>query len=105
MVADTELVRSIQKLFAGKMLVEVESPQQDLLQSGALDSLRLVELLVHLEERFGFRIAMEELDTEDLRTIDSIARLIERQQAPMHESAGMRKGSGEHGHPDPAVHF
>jgi acyl carrier protein len=84
MPPERELIQEIQALFAEKLMLEVPAPDQNLLESGALDSLRLVELLFSLEQHFGIRIAMEELDTEDLRSIESIAQFVMRQQVPAH---------------------
>src|SRR5438309_6385221 len=70
------LIGNIQELFADKLLVEVDSLDTDLLEAGLLDSLALIQLLVHLEERFGVKIAVDELEIEDFRSITSIARLV-----------------------------
>jgi methoxymalonate biosynthesis acyl carrier protein len=71
-----EMARAIQEILSEQLLVEVDSPGTDLLQAGRLDSLSLIQLLVHLEERFGVKIALDELEIEDLRSVDSIARLV-----------------------------
>jgi len=71
------LVRTISKLIAEKLFVEVGSPEDDLLATGVLDSLTLIELLVNLEQHFGMRIPLDELQIEDVRSIQSIARLVE----------------------------
>lgn len=86
MPPERELIQEIQTLFVEKLTLEVPAPDQNLLESGALDSLRLVELLFSLEQHFGIRVAMEELDTEDLRSIESIAQFVTRQQVPAHAS-------------------
>lgn len=70
--------QAIRALFADQMMLEIGSDQEDLIRSGALDSLRLVELLMFLEDRFGLRIAMEELEIEDLRSVAAIAGTVER---------------------------
>jgi acyl carrier protein len=56
--------------------VEVPSADADLLETGVLDSLQLVELLLLLEERFGRRIAIEAIDLEDLRTLTRLTQLL-----------------------------
>jgi acyl carrier protein len=71
------LVRTIGKLIAEQLLVEVGSLEDDLLATGVLDSLTLIELLVNLEEHFGMRIPLDELQIEDIRSVRSIARLVE----------------------------
>ena len=65
------------KIFAEKLLVEVESPETDLLDAGILDSMSFVELLLNLELEFGFRVEMESLDMENFRSIARIAELVE----------------------------
>ena len=80
------LVRTIGKLIAEKLLVEVDSPEDDLLATGVLDSLTLIELLLNLEHHFGMRIPLDELQIEDVRSIQSIARLVESKR-PMRSQA------------------
>ena len=80
------LVRAIGKLIAEKLLVEVDSPEDDLLATGVLDSLTLIDLLLNLEHHFGMRIPLDELQIEDVRSIQSIARLVESKR-PMRSQA------------------
>jgi len=63
-------------LFAESFHIEVPTADTDLLDSGILDSLQFVELLFRLEERFGLRIKIDEIDLADLRSLARIARLI-----------------------------
>jgi acyl carrier protein len=72
-----DLISQVSRVIAEKLMLEVNSPEEDLLSSGAIDSLSLIQLLVNLEEYFGVRIPLDELEIEDLRSIQSIARLIE----------------------------
>ncbi len=72
----TDWVSEIQTLFAEKLFVEVESPDTDLFQQGILDSMALVELLLQLEQTYGFAVPLMDLDTEDIRTIRKIAALV-----------------------------
>jgi acyl carrier protein len=78
MMPEDELKQAIRTLFTDHMMLQIGSDDEDLIQSGALDSLRLVELLIFLEDRFGLRIAMEDLEIEDLRSVAAIARTVER---------------------------
>jgi acyl carrier protein len=71
------LADQIAALIREKLLVDVGSPEEDLLVTGVLDSLTLIQLLVHLEERFRVRIPLEELEIENIRSIASIVRLVE----------------------------
>jgi len=73
--------RRIAALFRERLHIEVPSPDTDLIESGLLDSMQLVELLLGIEEQFGVRVSIEELDLDDLRTLARIARLVERRAA------------------------
>jgi acyl carrier protein len=70
------LVPDLHALFSETLNVEVPSADADLIESGLLDSLRLVELLLHLEGNLGCRIPLEEIDLDDLRSVNRIARMI-----------------------------
>ncbi len=51
--------------------------ETDLLQSGVLDSLNLVKLLVALESRFGMGISLDDVDIDAFRSVRSIAEMVE----------------------------
>ncbi len=70
------IVERLDALFAECFHVEVPSPDTDLLETGVLDSLQFVELLLQLERRFGFRVKVEDINLDDLRTLARIARLV-----------------------------
>lgn len=72
-IIDTTRLRA---LMLEHLHVEVPSADADLLESGVLDSLQLVDLLLLLEERFGRRIAIEAIDLEDLRTLTRLTQLL-----------------------------
>lgn len=76
--------------------VEVPSADADLLESGVLDSLQLVDLLLLLEERFGRRIAIEAIDLEDLRTLTRLTQLLNAPAAtePDERRDGLPAGRG-----------
>jgi acyl carrier protein len=63
-------------LFSEKLHVEVASLETDLMQSGALDSLTLVELLLYLEQGLGIKIPLEDLDLDNFRSIARIAEFL-----------------------------
>jgi len=95
---DNDLVSEIRGLLAERLLVEVDSPEADLLNAGVLDSLALIQLLVHLEEQFGVQIAVDALEIEDFRSITSIARLVAGQKAralPEHDEAFAAHRAGQ----------
>ena len=70
------LSKSLTVLFAEKLNVEVPSVDSDLLQTGILDSMSLVELFLILEREYGVKISMEDLEIENFQTISQIARFV-----------------------------
>jgi D-alanine--poly(phosphoribitol) ligase subunit 2 len=59
-------------------MIVVASPDIDLLETGLVDSIGLVELILELEERFGVSLPMEDLEIEDFRSVYRISDLIVR---------------------------
>lgn len=70
------LYERIAKLFADRLNTEVPAVDTDLFDTGILDSLRFVELLAALEESFGVRVSVEELEIDDFRTLSRIAQFV-----------------------------
>jgi methoxymalonate biosynthesis acyl carrier protein len=70
--------RAVAQLFLERLEVGVPSGDTDLFETGILDSLRFVELLAALEERFGMRVSVEELELDDFRTLSRIAAFVAR---------------------------
>lgn len=56
--------------------VENLSIEVDLFETGTIDSLGFVELLLRLEQEFGVRVSVEELDLDHFRTIQRIAEFV-----------------------------
>src|SRR5262249_31379483 len=75
------LIPEIQALLSRKLSIQVESPDADLFQQGALDSLAQVHLLAHLEKHFGLRLPMEELEIDSFSSVRKIAELVANSMA------------------------
>lgn len=76
MTEETAIVPRVAALFAERLHVEVPAADTDLFETGILDSLRFVELLAALEETFGMRVAVEEIEIDDFRTLSRIAQFL-----------------------------
>jgi len=76
MQAHATLVRDLSALFRDKLFIEVPAPDTDLIDTGLLDSLQLVQLLLHVEQELGHRIPLDEIDLDDLRSLERLARVI-----------------------------
>lgn len=55
----------------------MEDTEQELFDSGLMDSLAFAEFLVELEERFGVVIAPSEVERKDIDTPEKILKLVE----------------------------
>ena len=86
----TELVAQLCALFFERFHIDVPSPDADLLESGVLDSLQLVDLLAHLEQKLDFRIDIESLELDDLRTLTRLAGVVAAHAGPRSPAAAQR---------------
>ena len=76
MLESNGLQLQVYKLFREQMRLEIPSVDTDLLETGVLDSLTFVDLLVHLESTFGLKISVEELEIDQFRSVAKIAELV-----------------------------
>jgi acyl carrier protein len=75
---DNEILHAqLRAFFSEKLSVEVSSVDTDLIQTGILDSLALVELLAHIEKEFGTEISLDDLEIEDFHSIARIAEYVD----------------------------
>lgn len=68
--------KRIASWFLTQLKLEIPSPETDLFETGVLDSLGFVELMVHLEEAFGIKIALEQVEIDNFRSIERIAAFL-----------------------------
>ena len=73
-----QLQRQIADIFAGRFDTKLESDDVDLLETGLVDSVKIVDLVLELEQRFGVSLPFEELEIEDFRTVLRLAERIAR---------------------------
>jgi D-alanine--poly(phosphoribitol) ligase subunit 2 len=78
MQAAKRLAGDIRAVLRDHLTVMVDSPDVDLLETGLIDSIGLVELILQLEDRFGVSLPMDALEIDDFRSINKIADLITR---------------------------
>ena len=77
---DLALEDAIRAFFSERQHVTVPSADTDLIATGVLDSLALVELLLQIETQHGIRVSLEQLDFEDFRSVAGLARFIARER-------------------------
>lgn len=69
----------VHRMLEEELKVDGLSADTDLFEAGFLDSLGFVELLVRIEKDFGRRIALEDLEIADFRSIAAIAAFLSRE--------------------------
>lgn len=62
------LERRLADLFRKRLAVELVDPDTDLFETGILDSLVFVELLLGIEQTFGLQVDVDDMDLEAFRT-------------------------------------
>ena len=72
----TRLRERIAGVFSGALHIEVPAADTDLFETGVLDSLAFVELLLQLEREFGVTTSVDDLESDHFRSIDSIAEFV-----------------------------
>jgi methoxymalonate biosynthesis acyl carrier protein len=73
---DQILYDQIAEFFSERLNVTVSSPAQDLFETGVLDSMAFVDLVMHLEQQFDIRISPGELEPDNFRSVAKIAGFV-----------------------------
>jgi len=68
------------KLMEQVLHLTIPSIETDLFETGALDSLVFIDLLMLLERDFGLSIDMAVIELEDFKSVDSISTFVNQQQ-------------------------
>ena len=85
MVRPRSLQQRIQAIFNQRLQVEIPAVDIDLFETGLIDSLVFVDLLLALEEEFSMEIALDRVNLDDFRSITRIADFISLQINPIEE--------------------
>ncbi len=76
------LHQRITRLFVEHLNVDIASFDTYLLNTGILDSLQFVELLLRLENEFGLTVSLDDLEIDFFRSIDTIAAFVANRERP-----------------------
>lgn len=74
--AEDESVKRIEGLMKDVLAITPDGIDEDLIESGLLDSMALVELLYAIEQEFTVELPLEDLDVELLRSVRGIASYV-----------------------------
>jgi acyl carrier protein len=76
-MSDSNRLRErIAGVFSGALHLDVPAFDTDLFDTGVLDSLAFVELLLQLEREFGVTTSVDDLESDNFRSIDTIAEFV-----------------------------
>ncbi|MGH2931512.1 MAG: acyl carrier protein [Gaiellaceae bacterium] len=81
MAGDPGVSERVQQLFLETLNVQVPSEEADLIESGLIDSLALVELLFAIEREFSVSLPLDDLEIENFRSVNRISEVIVGAQA------------------------
>jgi acyl carrier protein len=75
------LERALMGRIRARLGLDIPSAELDLIETGLIDSLTFVELLLVVEEEFGTSIDVAELELDDFRSIARMARFLAARNA------------------------
>jgi acyl carrier protein len=78
MIKASDVEQRIGKILLEGMSLDVPSLDTDLIGEGILDSMTFIDLLQRLEEEFGIRIQLDEMDLDHFRSIPQMAAFVAR---------------------------
>jgi methoxymalonate biosynthesis acyl carrier protein len=73
---DQILYDQIATFFSERLNLTILSPTEDLFETGILDSMAFVDLVMHLEQQFDVRISADELEPDNFRSVAKIAGFV-----------------------------
>ena len=86
MNALTPLQSRLLKFFLERVHIEIPSVNTDLFETGALDSLAFVEVLLYMEQEFGITVSLEEVEFDTFRSVEKIAEFLTKNVQPDHSA-------------------
>ena len=66
------------------------SDNESLLEAGVIDSMTMVDLIVHLEKRYGINIDEDDMTPENFDSIEAIEAYVIRKQSSIESSTSSR---------------
>jgi methoxymalonate biosynthesis acyl carrier protein len=80
--ATAELEARLTRQMAARLHIEIAAPDTELFESGLIDSLAFVELLLIVSEEFGVEADIADLEMDNFRTVRRIAAFVAERRVP-----------------------
>lgn len=78
-VVQDDLIVELQKHLESLTASPIE-PDDDFFERGLINSLRALEIVVHVEQVYGVSVEVEDLDLDNFRTVSRIAAYVRRKR-------------------------
>lgn len=72
----TLVCERLQEIFQEELQIDCPAVNDELIEAGLLDSMMFVSLLMHLEEEFDVKVAIQDVEITDFATIEKIAKMV-----------------------------
>ena len=87
MLETDHLESELREVFEEELGLSPPANDTDLFESGIMDSLTFVNMLVSIERKFGLVVKLESLELDNFRCLTSIARFIAHSRNPAEHAA------------------
>lgn len=77
-MTEAQALECVRCVFRDALAIQAPAEDQDIIDSGVLDSLALVTLLFEIEQAASVEIAFDSIELADVRTVGGIARMLVR---------------------------
>jgi acyl carrier protein len=78
---DTNVKKTVRNFINNSINIDGLGDDENLFESGIVNSLFAVQLMTFVERNFGIEIGMEDLDVENFKSVSATAMFIERKSA------------------------
>jgi methoxymalonate biosynthesis acyl carrier protein len=90
-MTETDVEQVILAFLRERSGVELPSASANLIETGILDSMMFVDLIVLIEEQFGVVAELDDLEIENFATVARMAQFVVERR-PKAQTAGARRG-------------
>jgi methoxymalonate biosynthesis acyl carrier protein len=78
---DTNVKETVRNFINNSINIDELGDDENLFESGIVNSLFAVQLMTFVERNFGIEIGMEDLDVENFKSVSATAMFVERKSA------------------------
>lgn len=76
-----EILAELTGFFATATAGNTPGPDEDYFALGLVNSLLALELVAHVERRFGIEVAVDDLDLDNFRTMNRVVAFVRRKRS------------------------